>query len=88
MLSCGDKTVLHATNLWDFSADKRLALLVRLIQSAQIPTGDEILQMFIKRMSRITARAKEELERVRTEERDMAEHLVEDTVRKSNTILR
>jgi predicted site-specific integrase-resolvase len=68
---------LHATNLWDFSADKRLALLVCLIQSAQISTRDEILQMFIKRMSRITTRAKEELERARTEERGMAEHLVE-----------
>ncbi len=68
---------LHATNLGDFSVDKRLALLVCLIQSAQITTRDEILQMFIKRMSRITTRAKEELERVRTEERGMAEHLVE-----------
>ena len=68
---------LHATNLADFSVDKRLALLVCLISSAQISTRDEILQMFIKRMSRITARAKEELERIRTEERSMAEHLVE-----------
>jgi TnpA family transposase len=68
---------LHATNLWDFSAEKRLALLVCLIQSAQISTRDEILQMFTKRMSRITTRAKEELERVRTSERGMAEHLVE-----------
>jgi Domain of unknown function (DUF4158)/Tn3 transposase DDE domain len=68
---------LHATNLWDFSAEKRLALLVCLIQSALISTRDEILQMFTKRMSRITTRAKEELERVRNEERGMAEHLVE-----------
>jgi hypothetical protein len=34
---------LHATNLWDFSAEKRLALLVCLIHSAQILTRDEIL---------------------------------------------
>ena len=68
---------LHATNLWDFSAEKRLSLLVCLIQSAQISTRDEILQMFIKRISRMTTRAKEELERVRNEERDMAERLVE-----------
>ncbi len=68
---------LHATNLWDFSAEKRLALLACLIQSAQISTRDEILQMFTRRMSRITTRAKEELERVRTSERGMAEHLVE-----------
>ena len=68
---------LHATNLWDFSAEKRLALLVCLIQSAQTSTRDEILQMFTRRMSTITTRAKEELERVRTSERGTAEHLVE-----------
>lgn len=68
---------LHATNLWDFSAEKRLSLLVCLIQEAMISTRDEILQMFIKRISRMTTRAKEELERVCNEERDMAEHLVE-----------
>jgi vacuolar-type H+-ATPase subunit E/Vma4 len=68
---------LHATNLGDFSTEKHLALLVCLIQSAQISTRDKILQMFTKRLSRITTRAKEELERVRNEERGMAEHLVE-----------
>jgi hypothetical protein len=68
---------LHATNLWDFSTEKRLSLLVCLIQEATISTRDEILQMFIKRISRMTTRAKEELERVRNEERGTAEHLVE-----------
>ena len=56
---------LHATNLWDIAAPKRLALLVCLIAQAQVSTRDEILQMFTKRMSKLTTRAKEELERLR-----------------------
>ncbi|TMD76012.1 MAG: DUF4158 domain-containing protein, partial [Chloroflexi bacterium] len=56
---------LHATNLWDFAASKRLTLLVCLIAQAQVSTRDEILQMFTKRMSKLTSRAKEELERLR-----------------------
>jgi len=38
---------------------------------------DEILQMFTKRMSKLTTRAKEELERLREGERAISEHLVE-----------
>jgi TnpA family transposase len=68
---------LHATNLWDVAASKRLALLVCLIAQAQVSTRDEILQMFTKRMSKLTSRAKEELERLREGERATSEHLVE-----------
>jgi len=68
---------LHATNLWDFSAPKRLALLVCLIHQATISTRHEIVQMFIKRMSKLTDRAKQELERLRKEERATTEHLIE-----------
>jgi TnpA family transposase len=68
---------LHAPDLWDVTAPKRLALLVCLIHQATVSTRDEILQMFLKRMSKITTRAKEELERLREEERGTAEHLVE-----------
>lgn len=68
---------LHATNLWDFAVSKRLALLVCLIAQAQVSTRDEILQMFTKRMSKLTSRAKEELERLREGERATSEHLVE-----------
>ena len=68
---------LHATNLWDFAASKRLALLVCLIAQAQVSTRDQILQMFTKRISKLTSRAKQELERVRERERATTEHLVE-----------
>lgn len=68
---------LHATNLWDFSAPKRLALLVCLLRQATLSTRDEILQMFTKRMSKMTHSAQEELARLREAERATAEHLVE-----------
>ena len=68
---------LHATNLWDFPAPKRLTLLVCLIHQATISTHDEILQMFLKRMSKLTTKAREELERLREQERGTSEHLIE-----------
>ena len=40
-------------------------------------TRDQIVEMFIKRMSKLTTKAKEELERLRTEERTTTEHLIE-----------
>src|SRR6266851_4939454 len=68
---------LHATNFGDFSVAKRLTLLVCLIHQATISTHDEILQMFLKRMSKLTTKAKEELERLREQERATSEHLIE-----------
>ncbi len=68
---------LHATNLWDFPLAKRLTLLVCLIHQTTISTHDEILQMFLKRMSKLTTKAKEELERLREQERTTSEHLIE-----------
>src|SRR5205823_242118 len=56
---------------------KRFALLVCLIHQATVATRDEIVQMFIKRMSKLTDRAKQELERLREEERTTTEHLLE-----------
>jgi ribosome recycling factor len=37
----------------------------------------EILQMFLKRMTKLTAKAKEELERLREQESATSEHLIE-----------
>ncbi len=68
---------LHATNLKDFPTPKRLALLVCLIHQAVVSTRDEIVVMFLKRMSTLTTKAKEELERLKAEERATAEHLIE-----------
>ncbi len=40
-------------------------------------TRDEIVDMFIKHMSKLTTKAKEELERLRAEDRTSTEHLIE-----------
>lgn len=69
--------VLHASDFSDFTSPKRFALLVCLIHQATIGTRDEIVQMFIKRMSKLTTKAKEELERLRQEDRTTAEHLLD-----------
>jgi TnpA family transposase len=68
---------LHATNLKDNPPPKRIALLVCLIHQATVSTRDEIVVMFLKRMSMLTTKAKEELEQLKAEERTIAEHLIE-----------
>ena len=68
---------LHADDLRDFILPKRLTLLVCLIHQETISTRDEIVEMFLKRMSKLRDRDKEELERLRESERKTAEHLVE-----------
>src|SRR6266567_4768931 len=49
---------LHATNLWDFTPPKRFTLLVCLIHQTTVSTRDEIVQMFLRRMSKLQDRAK------------------------------
>ncbi len=68
---------LHADDLRDFTFPKRLTLLVCLIHQETISTRDEIVEMFLKRMSKLRGRAKEELERLQESERKTTEHLVE-----------
>lgn len=67
---------LHADDLRDFTLPKRLTLLVCLIHQETILTRDKIVEMFLKRMSKLRDRAKEELERLRESERKTTEHLV------------
>lgn len=68
---------LYASDFSDFLPPKRFALLVCLIHQATISTRDEIIEMFIKRMRKLTSRAKEELERLHKEDRTTTEHLIE-----------
>lgn len=68
---------LHASDFSDFLPPKRFALLVCLIHQATRETRDQIVDMFIKRMRKLTAKAKEELERLREEDRAAAERLIE-----------
>lgn len=69
--------VLHASDFSDFLPPKRFALLVCPLHQATIATRDEIVQMFIKRMSKLTTKAKEELERLRKEDRTTTERLID-----------
>src|SRR6478609_2521251 len=48
-----------------------------LIHQETISTRDEIADMFLKRMSKLHDRAREELERLRASERKITEHLVD-----------
>lgn len=68
---------LYPSDLLDFSEAKRFTLLACLIFQATFSTRDEIVQMFLKRIARLTEKAKQELERLRKEERAITEHLVE-----------
>ena len=68
---------LHASDFPDFLPPKRFALLVCLIHQATRETRDQIVEMFIKRISKLIAKAKEELERLREEDRAAAERLIE-----------
>jgi len=68
---------LYPSDLLDFTAPKRFTLLACLIYQAVVSTRDEIIQMFLKRMSKLTDKAKQELERLRQAERVITEYLVE-----------
>jgi len=67
----------YPSDLLDFTIPKRFSLLACLIFQAVVSTRDEIIQMFLKRMSKLTEKAKQELERLRKEGRAITEHLVE-----------
>jgi len=68
---------LYPSDLLDFTPPKRFTLLSCLIFQAVVSTRDEIVQMFLKRMSTLTNKAQQELERLRQAERAITEHLVE-----------
>jgi hypothetical protein len=68
---------LYPSDVLDFTIPKQFTLLTCLIVQAVASTRDEIIQMFLKRMSTLTDKAQQELERLRKAERAITEHLVE-----------
>ncbi len=68
---------LHASDMWDFAPSKRFTFLVCLLFQATVATRDEVVQMFLKRMSKLRDRAKEELALIHERERETTEHLIE-----------
>src|SRR5437764_8869105 len=68
---------LDASELQDYTLAKRLTLVACLIKQAQMSTQDDLLEMFLKRMSTIQVRAKEALQQARDAQQKMTAQLVE-----------
>lgn len=67
---------LDAHELKDCAPPKRMTLLLSLIKRQRVQARDQLAMMFIKRMSKIQQRGKEELERLRVEHREKTAQLV------------
>jgi len=67
---------LDAAEIKQFSPPKRYVLILSMIHRARIQTRDDLANMFIKRISQIHRRGKDELERLRIKFRQKTEHLV------------
>ena len=68
--------MLDAAELKDFSPPKRYALLLSLIQRAQIQARDDLAEMFGKRVARFHAQAQQELELIRARHRALTDELI------------
>lgn len=68
--------VLDAGELKDYRPAKRHALVLALIRRMRVRARDDIAEMFIKRISLIHKHAREELEKTKTQQREMSEQLV------------
>src|SRR5437763_1743734 len=68
---------LDASELQDYTLAKRLTLVACLIKQAQMSTQDDLIEMFLKRMSTIQVRVKEALQQVRDAQQKTTAQLVE-----------
>jgi TnpA family transposase len=67
---------LDAAEMKDFTAPKRYALLLCLIQRMRTQTRDQLGEMFIKRMHTFRQHAKDELARLRTQHQEKTVQLL------------
>jgi TnpA family transposase len=67
--------VLDASDFKRFTPPKRYTLLLCLIQQMRVRTRDDIAEMFLKRVSTIEKRAKQELGEIQLAQRSRAEKL-------------
>ncbi len=67
---------LDAAEIKKFSPPKRYVLILSMIHRVRIQARDDLANMFIKRISQIHRRGKDELERLRIKFRQKTEHLV------------
>jgi hypothetical protein len=68
--------VLDVNDIRELSLPKRYTLLVCLLHQTQIETRDHVVDMFLKRVSRIHLKGKEELEQLRERHRTLTESLI------------
>ena len=71
-----EASCLDAAELKDIAEAKRLTLLLCSIYSEQIITGDNLVEMFLKRMSKIHQLAEDELKKQRQKQQETIEKLV------------
>lgn len=68
--------VLDAAEQKDHSAPKRFTLLLCLIARRQVICRDDLAATFGKRIAKFHAKAREELERIRSAQRHTTEHVL------------
>jgi TnpA family transposase len=68
---------LETYDLRDTDKPRRYMLLVCLLHQAKIHNRDHLAEIFLKRMRRVHKKAKEELDRIRDQQRELIERLVE-----------
>jgi hypothetical protein len=74
--SAGEADAADASELRDYAAVKRIALLACLAHKARMRVRDDLATMFCKRVAMKIKKAKEELEEIRLAEREIVEALI------------
>ncbi|MFD7620553.1 Tn3 family transposase [Streptomyces sp. NPDC059802] len=72
----GEADAADASELRDYAAIKRIALLACLAHKARMRVRDDLATMFCKRVAMKIKKAKEELEEIRLAEREIVEALI------------
>jgi hypothetical protein len=71
----GEAASADAAVLSDYSPEKRVAVLAALVHSSQAKALDDIAEMFCRRVATLTKRAREELEAIKQNHREITERL-------------
>jgi Domain of unknown function (DUF4158) len=71
-----EASVLDVTDMRRMDSARRYSLLICLLYQAQVQTRDQLIEMFLKRMRRMLAAAKEQLRLLQQQHRDMEEYMM------------
>lgn len=69
-------SALDASEMKEFSDDKRYTLLICFIHKSLIKTGDDLITMFIKRLGKIHNKGKDDLEKLLENQRSKTENAI------------